>query len=364
MKVHLIIKESLRYLNRWKRMPIGIFISPCVVEDAKYLPVLPDIALLREAGFQFFMFLPPEGEQYIADIQQALPAVEAVVSTGDIRIAWSKGRLPLVYSGVTDFFQAVRQLSAYKLVFVEPWAGLFCHLQDPERKDLVRQMTYDQLRSALQQEDFSGEIEAIIEKILRLPRVCRVHFVNGKQEGSLLQELLTCEGDGTLIHDAHAYHSIRQADSAQDDDVISVIDAGYARHEIGVELHPEKVIERIAAGECLVLSIDGHVHACGLYRSQPAEQCVRIEYLCGLLPYRQDEGFIKELFAALMERYMTEHVGLPIIMELAKNTVWLGMSPWFKQYGFTLCQNHREVCDIAKARDVTFPVWILGGQKP
>lgn len=90
-------------------------------------------------------------------------------------------------------------LSAEKLVFVTDVPGVMKDVDDPD--SLIKQMTVDQAKENIENGSISGgmipKVECCIDAVER--GVKRVHIIDGRVEHSMLLEIFTQEGIGTMF---------------------------------------------------------------------------------------------------------------------------------------------------------------------
>jgi amino-acid N-acetyltransferase len=87
----------------------------------------------------------------------------------------------------------------------------------------------------------------------------RVHLVNGISEGSILQEVFSSQGDGTMIF-ANDYSVIRAATVDDVPSLLKLMDT-YMRDEVLVPRTAEDLESRI--DDFLIYQVDESIHACG-----------------------------------------------------------------------------------------------------
>ena len=105
--------------------------------------------------------------------------------------------------------------------------------------------------------------------------VPRVHVLNGRRQGVLVDELFSNEGVGTMIH-ADSYRMIR---ALREEDIPELLGM------IGRSVRRTKLVERTyediqsAIGDFHVMAIDDHVVGCVALHEYPAESCAEVACL-------------------------------------------------------------------------------------
>jgi amino-acid N-acetyltransferase len=87
----------------------------------------------------------------------------------------------------------------------------------------------------------------------------RVHIIDGREEGSVLNEMFTNLGSGTMLY-ADEYESIRAIRSSDIPDILHIMEP-LVRQDILIRRSAEDVQKR--KDDYVVYVIDGSVHACG-----------------------------------------------------------------------------------------------------
>lgn len=109
-----------------------------------------------------------------------------------------------------DFLAAkvAAALGADKLIFLTSSDGIF-----DQNNELVREKTPSEMRKMLDQELITGDMASKVKVGLDACEngVPRIHFVNGKRDGSILLELFTIDGSGSMIY-ADSYKYTREAE--------------------------------------------------------------------------------------------------------------------------------------------------------
>ncbi|MEK9165245.1 MAG: hypothetical protein AAB525_00070, partial [Patescibacteria group bacterium] len=158
--------------------------------------------------------------------------------------------------------------------------------------------------------------------------VPRVQIINGLRPGSLLKEIFTASGIGTMIYDGrNAYQLIRKARISDIVPIVSILSDS--------KLETVIVFEDIASKihQFIVFDEDQLVHGCMLMRENLEFGILEVEYLASSTPYEPAE-VMRQLLqyaidAALARRYL-EYVSI----DAGKSDTWLGLSTWFSQMGF------------------------------
>jgi len=105
--------------------------------------------------------------------------------------------------------------------------------------------------------------------------VPRVHVLNGRRQGVLVDELFSNEGVGTMVH-ADSYRLIRPLREEDIPELLGMIGRSVRRTKL-VERTYEDIQSRI--GDFHVMAIDDHVVGCVALHEYPAEACAEVACL-------------------------------------------------------------------------------------
>lgn len=105
--------------------------------------------------------------------------------------------------------------------------------------------------------------------------VPRVHVLNGRQQGVLVDELFSNEGVGTMIH-GDSYRMIRPLREEDIPELLGMIGRSVRRTKL-VERTYEDIQSRI--GDFHVMTIDGNVVGCVALHEYPDEHCAEVACL-------------------------------------------------------------------------------------
>jgi amino-acid N-acetyltransferase len=210
-------------------------------------------------------------------------------------------------------------LAADKLLYLTPSIGL----QDDDGKD-IHQLT-------------QMEAEALIDKsnldeLSHLQLSCgisacnegvkRVHFLQQNQDGSLLLELFSRDGVGTLLSAA----SFDQIRTATIDDVGGILELIQPLEQEGVLVRRSREKIEAAIGDFTVLLRDGSVIACGALHVEQDNKYAELACLAVNENY-QESGKGEELFLNIEEQAIKQ--GVEKLFILTTQT-----AHWFLERGF------------------------------
>jgi len=198
------------------------------------------------------------------------------------------------------------KLAAKKLIFMTEVDGIFV------QGSMLRQQTLEEATKLVQETSFvSGDILFKLQKSIEVCQagVSRVHFINGKRDGSLLLEIFSRDGSGTMIY-GDTYTNIR---SALPSDIQRIMEmAEMSVREERLVGRTAKDIQKIL-DQFIVYEKDDQVIGCCHLRTWPEEQCAEIAHLVVDENYRH-QGIATQLIEYLEDK--TKKQGLKMIFAL------------------------------------------------
>jgi amino-acid N-acetyltransferase len=171
--------------------------------------------------------------------------------------------------------------------------------------------------------------------------VHRVHIVDGREEGSVLKELFSNLGAGTMIY-ADEYDSIRGLHSSDLPDILRLMEP-LMQSGILIRRSAEQIQEK--KSDYVVFEIDGTIHACGALHEWGESQAEIAAIATD--PRFSDMGLGRRVVGFLLEK--ARNKGLKRVFVLTTQT-----QDWFENLGFkeagvdTLPEQKRKVYDIRR----------------
>ncbi|MDR2718190.1 MAG: amino-acid N-acetyltransferase [Treponema sp.] len=171
--------------------------------------------------------------------------------------------------------------------------------------------------------------------------VHRVHIVDGREEGSVLKELFSNLGVGTMIY-ADEYDSIRSLHTNDLPDILRLMEP-LMQDGILIRRSAEQIQEK--KDDYVVFEIDGTIHACGALHDRGESQAEIAAIATD--PRFSDMGLGRRIVGFLIEKARKK--GLERVFVLTTQT-----QDWFESLGFkeagveTLPEQKRKVYDRAR----------------
>ena len=225
-------------------------------------------------------------------------------------------------------------IRADKLVYLTDSRGV-----TDKAGELLDAMTADEVAELLLNGDWlSPDIRRYLPCSVRATRtgVGRVHLISYEQDGSLLRELFTHDGVGTVV----TRESLENIREAKPDDIAALIALIEPMEEEGILVHrPRELLEREIEHFSIMLH-DGIIVGCAaLYRHSDDEA----ELAClAVSPEHREWGYGEQLMTRIEKR--AKRLGVKRLLVLTTRT-----EHWFVERGFKL----GSVDDLpAKKRDM------------
>jgi amino-acid N-acetyltransferase len=169
--------------------------------------------------------------------------------------------------------------------------------------------------------------------------VDRVHILDGRIEGALLQEIFSNQGLGTMIH-TNLYESIRDMTSSDVSDVLRIMDP-YIEEGILVARDKQSLLHLYH--DFVVFDVDGIVHGCAALHQHGDDQA-EIAAVAVDSRYR-GSGIGRRMVSYLVSK--ARERGLKQIFVLTTRT-----ADWFEQMGF----QRADISAIPEKRRITYNI--------
>jgi len=234
---------------------------------------------------------------------------------------------PLGYSPTGEIFnlacedvamRAAIDLAADKLILFSSEQGLL----DEDGK-LIRELRPQQVPAHVRRlgSDYQGELLDAAAQACR-GGVKRSHIVSYTGDGSLLTELFTRDGGGTLV-DPEQFESLREADI---NDVGGLIDLITPLEEQGILVRRSREVLEREIGQFSIVERDGMIIACAALYPIADSTCGELACLAVNPEYRHG-GRGDELLERIEERAKAKGINTPFVLTTRT-------AHWFRERGF------------------------------
>ena len=225
--------------------------------------------------------------------------------------------------GDNDAVDIAVEKKAHKLIFVTNVKGIFF---PPDT--LLRQLSVGDARKLLTEpKAVNGSMRGKLEASIRACNlgVDRVHII-GKEEGSLLLEIFTCDGVGTMIYFQTPYEQVKKAESGEINDIMEVLRTTISKSRFNSTLVAK------AIGDFWVFTVDKDIHGCVQLTDHPNHKMIEISCLAVSARYENLDVIQRLLRHAIRCAEAKKYQG--VFMNIKENTLCLPLYPWFMRLGF------------------------------
>lgn len=325
----ILLKEALEYVVAHRGKTFVIKLGRTVIERLPSLGIVTDIKLLKDMGVNIII---------THDIPEVI-CIEQLISAkygknrnnvfDAVRAAFEG--IPMYYCCETEGAscdEVVASIAvenkAEKLIYLTPVDGIFANA-----KGLVSDMTVADAKKLAEKRTVTGGMR---DKLLAAILACehnvpRVHIINGTREGTLLTELFTCKGSGTMVFNIAPYHEVRKAEPTEFSDIADLLQT---QDTFLTPVMAPEVISRY--DQFFVFTVDHQVHGCMLMNNG-TNATLEVAYLATSRAYEGSELVLKTLLEFAID-YASKDSVRRITLNPSKNPCWLRMQPWFYEMGF------------------------------
>jgi len=245
-------------------------------------------------------------------------------------IGWSPSGKPYNVPSDEIALAVSKALGAAKLFIVTAHDGLnITKLTPAEAEELLKSNT-------ITEQQFQRDIKLSIKA--SQAGVHRVHIIDGREEGSVLKELFSNLGAGTMIY-ADEHDSVRSLHSRDLPDILRLMEP-LMQKGILIRRNPEQILEK--KNDYAILEIDGSIRACGALHewgeSQGEIAAVATD------PQYKDLGLGRKIVGYLIEKAKKHKLNRVFVLTTQSQD-------WFESLGFeettveTLPEKKRKIYD-------------------
>ncbi len=330
MKKLYAIRETLQYVQRFRESVMLIKLGGKIIGQVIELGIIKDILLLKRVGLNIVLvhssnnaddnqWENPECSFQRLDIG-AIAEVDRYLSRGIIPVIRcfhakdiSDDKAAAILSG---------KLTSKKLIYITNREGIF-----NTEKQLIREVSINEAKKLVDNKAVTGGMK---EKLKSAIKACelgvhRVHIISGFREGSLLNEVFSCDGVGTMVYNATPYTNIRKAKPEEIGSIIDILKSSLTTPVIYAN-----IVSKIK--NFYVFTVDEQIHGCVMMEENLKSGTAKLNYTATSLSY-EDSNAIKKLMEYIFQKTISRKIK-KIILEPEKNSIWLGMYPWFSKLGF------------------------------
>ena len=325
------VREVLQYIPQFRGKVFFVLIEAGILPEPAVAETLLDLAVLEDLGVKLVLGVlggdlkdlydwTLECEIMAARVGHPLHAPEAVRETLDIL---GRGQSAVVDASATGpldppVVEFARGIGVAKIIALLEEAILI----DGEPVHAIR---------AAEAENLTARTDAAGAELLRAAAaacdhgVPRVHVLNGRRQGVLVDELFSNEGVGTMVH-ADSYRMIRPLREEDIPELLGMIGRSVRRTKL-VERTYEDIQSRL--GDFHVMTIDDNVVGCVALHPYPAEACAEVACLY-VKKAHEGRGYGMDLVRHAED--VARRIGIPRVFALSNRaadffSLRLGYSP-------------------------------------
>ncbi len=338
MKELRVIIETLKYVQDFRDSIIFIKLGGKIIGRAKELGIIKDICLLKKIGINIIVALNsndvdkdqwknPECSFQYLDIETA----------GETHKYLSQGKIPVIHCLHTKSMSSDKtiatlsgKLRSNKLIYVTDREGVF-----DNKKQLIREASVNSVRELIASKAVTSRMKEKLESAIKACElgVYRVHIISGFKKGSLLKEIFSCDGVGTMIYSVSPYTNIRKA---KPEDIGNIFDI--LKSSLTTSINYADISSKIE--NFYVFTVDEQIHGCVMMEENTESGIAELIFAATSPSYESSEA-IKELIEYIIQKEVSRKIK-KIILEPEKNSIWLGLYPWFLQLGFKKEEEEKE----------------------
>jgi N-acetylglutamate synthase-like GNAT family acetyltransferase len=329
MNEYGIIKEAIFYSNKYRYLPLAIFLGKENTEKCQERGILRDIRFLKQLGLGILIghYATDIDTKNWHDISDIISFCDCMDISG-IKKSFSSGLIPVVYcedNGQSSSYEAIALLAAnlklQKLIFITRQDGVY----DTKTGKLISQMNTKEAQDIL---DYSDNVTLRIRKKIEASIIAckrgipRVHIIGGKKNGSLIQEIFSCSGEGTMIYE-NQYRVIRNAISNEATDIADILRLSNPPFLIS----PGEIIKNI--DQWHVFIVDDQAQGCMKFIQHSNDKSLEISFFTTSKSYENQETLKQMLLYAINEAGVRGCQ--TVFLEKTKAIIWLGLYPWLRK---------------------------------
>jgi amino-acid N-acetyltransferase len=275
------VREVLQYIPQFRGKVFLVLIEAGILPEPAVAETLLDLAVLEDLGVKLVLGVlggdlkdlydwTLECEIMAARVSRPITDPQAIRETLDILARGQSAVVDASATGPLDppVIDFARGIGVAKIITLLEEAILI----DGEPAHAIRAADAPSLES---------RTNALGAALLRAAAnachrgVPRVHVLNGRRQGVLVDELFSNEGVGTMVH-ADSYRMIRPLREEDIPELLGMIGRSVRRTKL-VERTYEDIQSRI--GDFHVMTIDDNVVGCVALHPYPAEACAEVACL-------------------------------------------------------------------------------------
>lgn len=363
------VRETLEYVARFKNEVFTIAIDIDCLQDCDQATLVRDLMLLRACNIRICVILgslkspkPDKENDIIAQIDESMRQIvsladgmcnETIASAsakhqfrdhafsisemadGEMALVLTSRlpdeSIPLISCADKEkcFIMPLpraaevvaKSVGARKLIFLTDYDGIYV-----QSKKLLRHVHPNQVSDLIKAEEITGALADISEGAIASVQggVRRAHIINGRKPYSLLLEICSKDGVGTMIYRG-PYREIRMANES---DIVGIIDLLNRYGQTGIirQLSHSDLKKKLKG--IFVATVDDKIIGCGCIQKFPEEQKGFVSSVA-VDPSYISEGVGSQLFGVIEQHAKESGIKLLTLVSPKSRGWWLHQE--FKQ---------------------------------
>lgn len=320
-----VLREILRYVQRFKNSIIFVKLGKNIIGMAEQLGIVRDLCAIKNSGINIVVVYD---SIEFSTIKWAVPEFFFCDSDNFSSKEKHSKAIPVMYCPAKNDLSSDARIAlmavknnARKLIYITNRKGVF------DNNKLISEMSISEARALIDNGIVKKGMETKLEAACLACQegVRRTHIISGFEKGAILREIFSCEGIGTMIYAIAPYKYIRQATAKDVANIMDILNDS----EISISVSYSRIVEMISS--FYVFTIDDEVLGCAQLR---LEENNSAEILClSSFSYCKQVEISRELVRHIIQYAFKRGVN-KIYFDPKENSVWITIYPWFKKDGF------------------------------
>ena len=324
-----IIRNALRYSYNFRDKYFFIKVDHNALGEREDLQLIDDIRLLKQnIGIKIALFYPlshmhSNDESMVLFNSSSKIDIEELVDPNGPTACYNEEESELLDWSAAQLAIKSNNVPGEKLIYITKFDGIFS-----ENGSLIHLLTLSQAQELLVHGHINGPIKKKLEYSVNACQngVNRAHIISSSyhRSGSLLKELFTPEGVGTMIC-TNIYEEFRLSTPEDYSGILEV----FTQNSIYHSLRPVDI--KIKIENIWVYTLDGEVCGC-IILNHHSDDTIEIECLASLEIYKNNDMELK-LIELLFDKFKDKNIH-NFLINTDRNHNWVLLNPKFNNFGF------------------------------
>lgn len=296
----------------------------CVIEEMLESGILDEIEFLVQQGIHVSLCLPQADEGLIAQTIRLLGDIkEKEAGKLEIFLRLNQGES----NPYMEYCLRGAAIEAKKIIFLTCSTGVF-----DQQKRLINEIASVELEKMTESDPdwISGDMALIVDAAICACKkgVERVHIISGIAYGTLLKEIFSSEGTGTLVCGKAPYEKVRLAKPSEYETILD-----FFAHEL-----PSQSISlsdmAVDHSDVAIYTLDGEISAAAIWKN--GESHIEISHLA-ISKNRQNSSVPQKIIGYIIGIAEKRNL-MKAILRLSGENLLLGFNPFLRELGFSVVE--------------------------